>query len=139
MTEFTPVESLLGGILIGLSGGMLLLTGGRIAGISGIVGGLLAPFHSESPWRLAFVVGLIGASVLLFMAAPQSFATTGTPSPVWLATAGLLVGIGTRLGSGCTSGHGVCGLARFSQRSLIATLTFIVTGALTVLLMRGAS
>jgi uncharacterized membrane protein YedE/YeeE len=114
----------------------LLLTGGRIAGISGILGGLMAPFESESPWRLAFVVGLITTSIVLFALSPGAFAVTHTISPTSLVAAGLLVGIGTRLGSGCTSGHGVCGLARLSPRSLIATLTFIAAGVGAVAIQR---
>jgi uncharacterized membrane protein YedE/YeeE len=136
MNDFTPFASLAGGILIGLSGGLLLLTGGRIAGISGILGGLMAPFESESPWRLAFVVGLITTSIVLFALSPGAFAVTHTISPTSLVAAGLLVGIGTRLGSGCTSGHGVCGLARLSPRSLIATLTFIAAGVGAVAIQR---
>jgi uncharacterized membrane protein YedE/YeeE len=136
MDQMTSIHSLIGGALIGLSGGLLLLTGGRVAGISGIVGGLLAPFESESPWRLAFVVGLIGASIALFAGHPAAFGSGIHASPLVLAVAGLLVGIGTRLGSGCTSGHGVCGIGRLSIRSLIATVVFIAAGVLAVALAR---
>ena len=139
MEQLTPITSLIGGVLIGLSGGLLLITGGRVAGISGIVGGLLAPFESESPWRLAFVIGLIGASIALFAGAPAAFTASAHASPWVLAVAGLLVGIGTRVGSGCTSGHGVCGIGRFSIRSLIATAVFIVAGVLAVAVARPGS
>jgi uncharacterized membrane protein YedE/YeeE len=136
MEQMTPIPSLIGGVLIGLSGALLLISGGRIAGISGIVGGLLAPFESESPWRLAFVIGLIGASIALFAGHPAAFAQGAPASPWVLAVAGLLVGVGTRVGSGCTSGHGVCGIGRFSLRSLIATAVFIIAGILAVALAR---
>lgn len=135
MAQSTVIASLLGGILIGGSGGLLLLTGGRIAGISGIISGLLAPFESESPWRLAFVVGLVGASLLIFNSHPAAF-TQAQASPLVLTLAGLLVGFGANVGNGCTSGHGVCGIGRFSPRSLVATVAFIGAGVLVVALAR---
>lgn len=127
---------LLGGILIGLAASLLLLFNGRVAGISGIVGGLLPPERGDIGWRVAFVAGLVGGGLLLGGLFPRVLGApvvTGVAVPV---VAGLLVGFGTRLGNGCTSGHGVCGLARGSLRSLVATLTFMATGALTVFLVR---
>jgi uncharacterized membrane protein YedE/YeeE len=134
--NFTAFGALVGGLLIGLSAALLLFFNGRIAGISGIVGGLLArPRSGDYAWRIAFVAGLIAAPVLYQRIAqlPESRidADWGT-----LILAGLLVGFGTRLGSGCTSGHGVCGLSRLSPRSLVATLTFMAAGFLTVFATR---
>lgn len=133
MTTFTPVSAAIGGAMIGLAAVLFMLLNGRIAGISGIVEGVLAPLREDAAWKIAFVAGL-------FIAPLFYFAATGTappiayPHPVWMiALGGFLVGFGARLGSGCTSGHGVCGLSRLSARSLAATLTFITTGALTVL------
>jgi len=133
--NFTPFSALLGGSLIGLSACLLMLALGRIAGISGIVAGLLVAAHDERAWRLAFVLGLIGGcfAVRLAGAAAPIEIASGIPA---LAIAGLLVGFGTRLGNGCTSGHGVCGLARLSPRSLAATATFMAAGALTVFVVR---
>ncbi len=132
---FTPLASLAGGLLIGLAAVLLVLLNGRIAGISGIVGGLLRPERGEVAWRLAFVLGLVGAplayAVLDEVPAPRIDASWAA-----LSLAGLLVGIGTRYGAGCTSGHGVCGLSRFSARSLAATLVFMGAGFATVLVTR---
>ncbi len=133
--HFTPGRSLAGGLLIGVAAGLFVLFNGRIAGVSGIVGGLLRPVYPEWPWRLAFIAGL--------MFAPAAYALFGTApvprieasAPV-LAIAGLLVGYGSRAGGGCTSGHGVCGLSRLSSRSLAATLTFMAAGLATVYLAR---
>ena len=137
MTEFTPLSSTIGGLLIGLSASLLLYSHGRIAGISGIVSGLLQRNSKEEVlWRGAFVAGLIFTGAICFVLYPQTFSGTVVESPWLLALSGLLVGIGTRIGNGCTSGHGVCGLSRFSLRSLIATLTFITAGVVTVLLGR---
>lgn len=135
MTEFTPFASLFGGMLIGASAALLWLTLGRIAGISGIVGNLAGASPDERGWRLAFLAGLVGAPLAYALAfgAPKVEIGAG---PVLLAVAGLLVGIGTRLGSGCTSGHGVCGLARLSPRSIAATLTFMATAGVTVFVVR---
>jgi uncharacterized protein len=129
---------LLGGALIGISATLLLLLHGRVAGISGIVGAALTPdtFPSERRWRFQFLVGLIGAGALLSFAMPASFASSPGTSLLRVGVAGLLVGYGTRLGSGCTSGHGVCGMSRLSTRSIVATGTFIVSGAVTVFLMK---
>jgi uncharacterized membrane protein YedE/YeeE len=135
LNAFTPVAALAGGALIGLAAAMFLLFNGRIAGISGILGGLLRPKRGDVGWRLAFVVGLIVAPVVyqLFASVPASRIDA---SEWMLIVAGLLVGIGTRYGSGCTSGHGVCGLSRFSVRSLVATLTFMAAGFATVFVTR---
>ena len=132
MENFTPLSGAIGGAMIGLSAALLLLVSGRIAGISGILGSLLAPKAGDVAWRVAFIVGLVAGPLVVML-------VTGTPprielqAPLWaLVLAGLLVGFGTRLGGGCTSGHGVCGLSRLSRRSLVATLTFMATGALSV-------
>ncbi len=138
MDHFTPAPALLGGVLIGLSAVLLLLTDGRIAGISGIVAGLLAPRRGETGWRVAFVAGMIAAPLVLAWLVGAGQPISIVRSPALLVGAGLLVGFGTRLGSGCTSGHGVCGLARFSPRSVVATLTFLLTAGLTVFVIRHA-
>ncbi len=134
-TEFTPWSALAGGVLIGISAAMFVLLNGRIAGISGVIGGLLKPITGDVAWRAAFAVGLIGAPLAytLFAALPlpRIDASFGA-----LIGAGVLVGVGTRYGSGCTSGHGVCGLARMSPRSLVATLTFMGAGFSTVFVAR---
>ena len=132
MENFTPVASLCGGMLIGLSGSLLLLWDGKIAGISGIVGGLLNPTKGDAAWRAMFVAGLLTSGFLFNLFAPQVFAINIARSTGVLILAGLLVGFGTRLGNGCTSGHGVCGISRFSIRSIIATVTFMITGIVTV-------
>jgi uncharacterized protein len=132
MEHFTPLASLVGGMLIGLSASVLLLFNGKIAGISGIVGGLLSPVKHDTLWRAVFVAGLLTGGLLSRLFAPQVFALGISRSAGALILAGVLVGFGTRLGNGCTSGHGVCGLSRFSPRSLIATVIFIATGAVTV-------
>lgn len=136
-SEFTPWTALAGGILIGLAAASFVLLNGRIAGISGILGGFLTPSTGDIGWRVAFMAGLIGAPLLWILAAdmPPINVEAGYPA---LIVAGLLVGIGTRYGSGCTSGHGVCGLSRLSPRSLVATLTFMATGFVTVFLIRHA-
>ena len=133
--NFTPYSALAGGLLIGLAVAIMLFGLGRIAGISGIVSGLLQPKSGDTGWRAAFVVGVIIAPLLyqLFAALPESHLDASWPV---LILAGILVGFGTRLGSGCTSGHGVCGLSRFSPRSLVATLSFMAFGFLTVFAMR---
>ena len=132
---FTPWAALAGGLLIGAAATMLLLLNGRIAGISGIVGGLFRPKAGDLTWRLAFVIGLLAAplayGVFATLPAPRIDAGTGV-----LVGAGLLVGLGTRYGSGCTSGHGVCGLSRLSLRSLAATLSFMAAGVVTVFVVR---
>lgn len=132
--SFTPYASLAGGLLIGLAAAMLLLFNGRIAGISGIVGGLLQG-GTDRIWRLAFVAGLLLAPALWQSFAPLPHSAV-SDSPWLLIVAGGLVGFGSRLGSGCTSGHGVCGLSRLSPRSLVATLCFMGAGMATVFVMR---
>ena len=133
--HFTPWTSLAGGVLIGTAAAMLLLINGKVAGISGILGGLLRPRGGDIGWRVAFIVGLVAAPLLYQLATPlpavQIDAGTGL-----LIAAGLLVGVGTRYGSGCTSGHGVCGLSRLSPRSLVATAAFMAAGFLTVFIVR---
>ncbi|HZG18831.1 MAG TPA: YeeE/YedE family protein [Herbaspirillum sp.] len=133
--SFTPGVSLAGGMMIGLAAAILVLFNGRIAGISGIVAGLLAPRPGDSGWRLLFLLGLILAPVLvgLFGALPAVRIDAGYPQ---LILAGLLVGLGTRYGAGCTSGHGVCGLSRFSPRSAVATACFMMAGFASVYLLR---
>ena len=134
-SNFTPWSSLVGGILIGLATAMFLLFNGRIAGISGIVGGLLRPAKGDVAWRIAFVLGLISAPVVYSLVTPLPQVRVEAGSTL-LVVAGLLVGIGTRYGSGCTSGHGVCGLSRRSPRSLIATAAFMLAGFATVFVVR---
>lgn len=135
MSAFTPVAALLGGALIGLAAVLLVLFNGRIAGISGIVGSLLPPRASGGAWRVAFIIGLLAAPWVYGLFAPMPAAASPASWPV-LVIAGLLVGFGTRLGSGCTSGHGVCGLSRLSMRSLVATLCFMAAGFATVFVAR---
>jgi uncharacterized protein len=128
--------SLLGGGLIGLAASLLLLMHGRVAGVSGLFGGLFLPGHDARYFRLWFILGLVAAGIALSFVYPSAFDTKGLPSLAVIAVAGGCVGFGTRLGGGCTSGHGVCGLCRFSGRSLVATLTFMATGMLTVFVVR---
>lgn len=135
MTNFTPLSSLIGGLLIGFSTLLLIRWLGQIAGISGIVGQLWSTGAADRLWRLAFVAGLLLAPLLYTLFAPLP-AMQITTSTSWLIVSGLLVGFGSRLGGGCTSGHGVCGLSRLSLRSLVATLTFMLTAMLVVWLMR---
>ena len=134
-STFTPWPALLGGLLIGLAAAMFVLLNGRIAGISGILGGLLQPARGDAGWRAAFLLGLIGSPLAygLFAALPAVRIDAGFGA---LIAAGLLVGIGTRYGSGCTSGHGVCGLSRLSPRSLAATVVFMGCGFVTVYVIR---
>lgn len=127
--DFTPVLSTLGGVLIGASASALLLLEGRVAGISGIVGGLFTPKAGDIGWRLAFLGGLVLAGIGGTLLAPSTVAVEVIRAPWMLMVAGLLVGIGTRLGNGCTSGHGVCGLSRMSPRSLASVVTFMAVGA----------
>jgi uncharacterized membrane protein YedE/YeeE len=133
--HFTPLASLGGGILIGLAAALLLLANGRIAGISGIAGGLLRPARGDVGWRLAFLLGLVAAP-LPWLAAGAMPPAQIDHTPALLTVAGLLVGIGTRFGSGCTSGHGVCGISRLSPRSLAATGCFMLAGFAMVFVMR---
>ena len=133
--HFTPWTSLGGGIMIGVAAAMLVLLNGRIAGISGIIGGVLRPAAGDMAWRFAFILGLLVAPAAYRLFAAPAAPTIEASYPV-LLLAGLLVGAGTRYGSGCTSGHGVCGLSRLSPRSLAATLTFMAAGVATVFVVR---
>src|SRR5690606_11259998 len=136
MTEFTPLLSLAGGSLIGFAAVLLMAFHGRIAGMTGILSGLVPPFSHDWGWRAAFLLGAMAAPALIVAA--TGFAIpfdSPTPAP-WLVVGGLIVGIGVYFGSGCTSGHGVCGLARVSPRSIAATLTFMASTALTVFIVR---
>ena len=135
ITDFTPFASLLGGVLIGLSAVILMVFNGRIAGMTAMLGGLLEPKSPDAPWRLAFLAGAIAAPfVATLMGAEFGFAepTTG----LLLVLGGVIVGVGVTYGSGCTSGHGVCGLARLSGRSLAAVATFMAAGFVTVFVLR---
>ena len=135
MLNFTPGTSAAGGALIGLAAAIFILVNGRIAGISGILGGLLRPMAGDISWRITFVLGLVMAPVLysLFAELPAIRIDSGFPA---LVIAGLLVGIGTRYSSGCTSGHGICGISRLSPRSLVATTSFMAAGFATVFVLR---
>src|SRR5579863_5591357 len=132
MNNFTPISAAIGGILIGASASAMLLLDGKIAGISGIVEGILRPSRGDAAWKLAFVAGLLVGGIALRGAYPAAFDFGALRPPLVLIAAGILVGYGTRMGNGCTSGHGVCGMARMSPRSIVATLTFIASGAATV-------
>lgn len=130
IVDFTPVPSLLGGLLIGLSASLVLLGQGRVAGISGIWGGLLRPVEGDVGWRATFVAGLLSGAALVVLLAPGLVRAPEGRSLVSVAVAGLLVGVGTRIGNGCTSGHGVCGLSRLSVRSAVSVATFMSVGFL---------
>ncbi len=133
--NFTPWTALAGGLLIGLAAAAFVLFNGRIAGISGILGGLLRPAHGDVAWRVAFLAGVMGAPLLYQLVAPLPPMRIDA-SGATLVAAGLLVGLGTRYGAGCTSGHGVCGLARRSPRSLVATASFMAAGFAVVYMVR---
>ena len=136
MVTFTPLPAIAGGALIGLSAAILWVANGRVAGISGIVGGLIAPFNADFAWRAAFIGGILAAP-LLYRASGGGLPDFPPPaSLIVVIVAGVLVGLGTRLGSGCTSGHGVCGLARQSPRSLAATGVFLIAAMATVFVAR---
>ncbi|MCW5748463.1 MAG: YeeE/YedE family protein [Alphaproteobacteria bacterium] len=136
MAAFDPVSALLGGALIGLASVMLMVLNGRIAGISGILGGILAPGTGDKLWRLAFVAGLVGAP-LVFALFGRGLGEPEMPANwILIIASGLLVGFGTRLGGGCTSGHGVCGIARLSPRSIVATGIFMASAVLVVAIVR---
>jgi len=136
MENFTPIASTIGGLLIGLGAALMLMFNGRIAGISGIFEGVVVPDAGSFDWKASFIGGLLAGGALMVMVVPEWFAI-GIDRPLALfVVAGLLVGFGTRLGNGCTSGHGVCGLSRFSRRSVVATLSFIAAGAVTVFVTR---
>jgi uncharacterized protein len=131
MHDFTPVSALLGGALVGLSASLLLLTHGRVAGISGLYGGILRRTSPDRALRLAFIAGLLLSGIVIRVVYPAAFETAWTAAIPLALVAGLLVGFGTQLGNGCTSGHGVCGISRLSVRSLLATGTFIGAGIAT--------
>ena len=134
-TSFTPLTSAAGGMLIGLAALLLMLFNGRIAGLSGIVGGLLPPWTGDWRWRIAFVGGaLLGPVAYMALAGPVAFAVPA--SPLALVLGGIVVGVGVTFGNGCPSGHGVCGIGRLSPRSIAATATFMATAVITVFIIR---
>jgi uncharacterized protein len=134
--QFTPWTALAGGGLIGLATASVFWLQGRLAGISGICGALLAPVRGDFGWRLGFVLGLLAVGAVGVRAVPQAFSVEAAPSLALVAVSGLLVGFGTRLGNGCTSGHGVCGVSRLSGRSIAATSLFMLVAALTSFVLR---
>ena len=136
MENFTPVSGLVGGLLLGLAATMLLLLNGRISGISSIVGGLLAPKNSEVGWRVVFLVGLLLGAFGYVLVTGGALPVRLQASMPILIVAGLLVGFGTRFGSGCTSGHGLCGIGRLSKRSIVASVVFFGVAMVTVFLTR---
>lgn len=136
MENFTPLLSTLGGLMIGCASLLMLAALGRIAGVSGIAAGLLTPVRGDVAWRAAFVGGLVVGGVVMAMVSPPLFAIRLDRSLAVVALAGVVVGLGTRIGGGCTSGHGVCGIGRLSVRSMLATLVFTVTGGVTVYIVQ---
>ena len=136
MTNFEVLMPLTGGILIGIASSMMLLFSGRIAGVSGIFGGMLFQRGKERAWRFSFIIGLIAGGILLYTINTEFFENSSGRGLLAVNIAGLLVGIGTRIGGGCTSGHGVCGIGRLSVRSIAATFTFVFAGMLTVFLIK---
>jgi hypothetical protein len=136
MTNLTPLSGLLGGALIGLAAAVLMMLTGRLAGVSGIFGGLLRSRPSDRGWRIAFIAGLIAAPLLAALAGAPLPRPAMTSNLLLLSVGGLLVGFGSRMGNGCTSGHGVCGFARLSARSIAATIIFMLTAIATVALVR---
>ena len=135
MTDFTPIQSLIGGMMIGLSAVFLMALHGRVAGMTGILTSVIPPAASDWPWRAAFLAGAIVAPVI-YLAAGGTIPFEVPVSTAALAIGGLLVGIGVHFGNGCPSGHGICGLARLSPRSLAAVLTFMLTAFVTVFVVR---
>ena len=136
-THFTPWTALAGGILLGIASAAFILVNGRVLGISGILGGLLVPKRSDASWRVFFLLGMLLAPATLSLLAPGLISVPRIEAgTVAIVVAGLLVGLGTRYGSGCTSGHGVCGLSRLSPRSLVATMAFMASGFATVYVIR---
>ena len=136
MEHFTPISAAFGGLLVGISASVLWLGLGRVAGISGILGALWTPQAGDIAWRIAFLIGLIVAPLIYASAGGGVPPITISVSPLLVVAGGLLVGFGTRLGGGCTSGHGVCGLARLSSRSIVATAVFMATAILTSFVLR---
>ena len=139
MTDFEVLMPLTGGILIGIAASMMLLFSGRIAGVSGIFGGMIFQQGKERAWRLSFITGLIAGGILLYTINTEFFENSSGRGLLAVNIAGLLVGIGTRIGGGCTSGHGVCGIGRLSVRSIVATVTFVFAGMITVVLVKSFS
>ena len=139
MTDFEVIMPLTGGILIGIAASMMLLVSGRIAGVSGIFGGMLFQQGKERAWRLYFITGLIAGGIILYTINTEFFENSSGRGLLAVNIAGLLVGIGTRIGGGCTSGHGVCGIGRLSVRSILATVTFVVAGMVAVILVKSFS
>ncbi len=136
MHHFTPIQSLIGGALFGLGAALLLLLNGRVAGISGIFSGLLLPARGEFAWRALFIGGLMSGSILVGRLRPELFINSLPRSTLALVAAGILVGFGSRLANGCTSGHGLCGVSRLSTRSIAATITFMASGIATAFVIR---
>ena len=136
--HFTPFASLTGGIILGVASAIFILVNGRILGISGILGGLMPPKVGDTTWRIAFLLGLFAAPAVFHAVVPAQYITAPRidAAELTVVAAGLLVGIGTRYASGCTSGHGVCGLSRLSPRSLVATVSFMFSGFVMVYVMR---
>ena len=139
MTDFEVLMPLTGGILIGISASMMLLFSGRIAGVSGIFGGMLFQQGKERAWRLSFITGLIVGGILLYAINAEFFENSSGRGFLAVNIAGFLVGIGTRIGGGCTSGHGVCGIGRLSVRSIVATVTFVFAGMVAVVFLKSFS
>ena len=139
MTDFEVLMPLTGGILIGVSASMMLLFSGRIAGVSGIFGGIMFKQGKERAWRLSFITGLIFGGILLYAINAEFFENSSGRGFLAVNIAGFLVGIGTRIGGGCTSGHGVCGIGRLSVRSIVATVTFVFAGMVAVVLVKSFS
>lgn len=139
MENFTPVSAIAGGLLIGVAATLMLLVYGRIAGISGILGGILFPLQGETLWRVIFLVGLVAGAAVYPLISATSVQWTAQTGSIGMVIAGLLVGFGTRMGSGCTSGHAICGIARISKRSFAATGVFMVTAVITVYVLRHLS
>ncbi len=136
MENFTPVSAIIGGAMIGVASSMLLVLSGRLAGISGILSGLLPPTRGDIDWRILFIGGLLLGTFVYQLFAGEGYEVSFSLGWPAIVVGGLLTGIGTRIGGGCTSGHGVCGLGRLSPRSTVATITFIVVGGLTVFVTR---
>jgi len=136
MENFTPYTALAGGVLIGLSATVMLLFNGRVTGISGMLSGLITPVKGEWSWRLVFLLGMVIGSVIFVFVFPDSLTPRTHFSQFLLIAGGFLVGFGTRLGNGCTSGHAICGIARFSPRSILATCVFMFSGGVTVFVIR---
>lgn len=130
------LQALLGGLLMGVSASGLFVVNGRILGISGVLGGALKVKTADARWRWAFIAGMLASGFGVFLLMPEAFANTIDRSPLAYLGAGVLVGVGTQLGSGCTSGHGICGIGRLSKRSIFATMVFMTTGATSVLVVR---